>query len=120
MRAARNQPLTTPAYPLGMVIRRRVRAVLLPLLLYCTSGGVVGYFLHHAQIGNRGSEAKKALKIQIYEIGKELEAVKTEHANWDRRLALLRSDQVDRDLLEERGRTLLGRVHKNDLVIITP
>ena len=38
---------------------------------------------------------------------------------FERRIALLRSDQIDRDLLEERARTLLGRVHPNDLVIIT-
>ena len=37
----------------------------------------------------------------------------------ERRIALLRSDQIDRDLLEERARVMLGRVHKNDLVIIT-
>ena len=35
------------------------------------------------------------------------------------RIALLRSDQIDRDLLEERARVVLGRVHRNDLVVIT-
>jgi cell division protein FtsB len=33
---------------------------------------------------------------------------------------LLKSDQIDRDLLEERARIVLGRVHANDVVIITP
>ncbi len=35
-------------------------------------------------------------------------------------MALLRSDQIDRDLLEERARLVLGRVHPNDVVIFTP
>ena len=29
------------------------------------------------------------------------------------------TDQIDRDLLEEQARLMLGRVHRNDLVIIT-
>jgi cell division protein FtsB len=103
-----------------MVVRKRIRAVLIPLVLYGVAGCLVGYFLHNAQIGSRGLEAKQALKAQIHELSRSLDAAKAEHADWDRRLALLRADQVDRDLLEERARVLLGRVHKNDLVIIQP
>ena len=102
-----------------MVVRKRARAFLIPLALYSVSAGVVGYFVHHAHHGKRGLEAKRELKIAIYETTRELEAVKTERSEWERRIALLRSDQVDRDLLEERARTMLGRVHRNDLVIIT-
>ena len=102
-----------------MVVRRRARKILIPLALYGVSGLMVGYFVHHAQSGARGLEAKRQLKIQAYEISKELEVLKTQRAEWERRIALLRSDQIDRDLLEERSRTLLGRVHRNDLVIIT-
>ena len=103
-----------------MVVRRRIRAVLIPLVLYGIAGCGVGYFLHNAKIGSRGLEAKQALKLQIQELTSRLDAAKAEHADWDRRLALMRADQVDRDLLEERARVLLGRVHKNDLVIIQP
>jgi len=53
------------------------------------------------------------------ELNKELGDLKAERTHWERRIALLRSDQIDRDLLEERARVMLGRVHKNDLVIIT-
>lgn len=103
-----------------MVVQRRFRAVLIPLAAYLVAAGVVGYFLHNAEIGNRGLAAKKVLKLKIFDINQELEATKAESADWDRRLALLRSDQIDRDLLEERGRILLGRVGKNDVVIVTP
>lgn len=102
-----------------MVVRKRARAVLIPLALYAASAGVVGYFVHHAHSGNRGIEAKRRLKIQAFELTQELEAAKTEHMEWDRRIALLRSDQIDRDLLEERARIVLDRVHRNDLVIMT-
>ena len=91
-----------------MVVRRRLRAILVPLVLYGLSAGVVGYFLHNAKTGHRGLEAKQILKIKIYEVSQDLDGAKVERADWDRRLALMRSDQIDRDLLEERAQ--LGQV----------
>ena len=102
-----------------MVVRRRARKILIPLALYSVAALGVGYFVHHAHNGSRGIEAKRQLKTQAYATAKELETLKAERAEWERRIALLRSDQIDRDLLEERARALLGRVHRNDLVIIT-
>jgi cell division protein FtsB len=102
-----------------MVIRKRARRVLIPLVLYSIAAGVVGYFVHHAHSGARGIEAQQKFEAQADELTKELDAVKTERADWERRIGLLRSDQIDRDLLEERARVMLGRVHRNDLVIIT-
>ncbi|NIX77453.1 FtsB family cell division protein [Microvirga terricola] len=102
-----------------MVVRRRARKILIPLLVYSVSAGVVGYFVHHAHSGARGIEAREQFEAQAADLTRELEAVKTERADWERRIALLRSDQIDRDLLEERARIMLGRVHRNDLVIIT-
>ena len=56
------------------------------------------------RMGAHGLEAKQRFKIRAYEIGRELEAARAEHAEWELRIALLRSDQIDRDLLEERAR----------------
>ncbi len=102
-----------------MVVRKRARKILIPLVLYSISAGVVGYFVHHAHSGARGLEAKQRYKIQAYQINQELETVRAERIEWERRIALLRSDQIDRDLLEERARIMLGRVHRNDLVVVT-
>jgi cell division protein FtsB len=102
-----------------MVVRQRARKILIPLALYSVSGLMVAYFMHHANSGTRGLEAKRQLTAQAQDVAAELEVLKTERAEWERRIALLRSDQIDRDLLEERARSLLGRVHRNDLVIIT-
>ena len=102
-----------------MVVRRRVRTVLMPLGLWTVSALVVGYFVYQAENGNRGLEAKRALKVQARALNQELNAAKADRAIWEHRVALLRSDQIDRDLLEERARAVLGRVHRNDLVVIT-
>lgn len=101
-----------------MVIRRRLRRFLIPLTLYSVSAAVAGYFVHHAHSGARGFEAREKYEAQAQDLTNELEIVRSERADWDRRIALLRSDQIDRDLLEERARVMLGRVHRSDLVII--
>lgn len=48
----------------------------------------------------------------------ELKAIQLERTEWEHRIALLKASQIDRDLLEERARAMLGMVHKNDVVII--
>ena len=101
-----------------MVIRRRARRFLIPLMLYSASAAVVGYFVHHAHSGARGFDARERYETQAADLANELAIVKTERSDWDRRVALLKSDQIDRDLLEERARVMLGRVHRSDLVII--
>jgi len=102
-----------------MVIRRRLRRFFIPLMLYSISAAVAAYFVHHAHTGARGIEAQEKYEAEVAGLNKELDNLKTERTNWERRIALLRSDQIDRDLLEERARVMLGRVHPNDLVIIT-
>ncbi|MER2248461.1 septum formation initiator family protein [Methylorubrum podarium] len=103
-----------------MVIRRRVRAIVVPAVLWTVSALVVGYFVHQAESGSRGLEAKRVLKVEAYGLTQDLNAAKAERATWEHRVSLLRSEQIDRDLLEERARVVLGRVHANDLVIIGP
>jgi hypothetical protein len=72
-----------------MVVRKRVRAVLIPLALYCVAGGAVGYFLQNAKTGNRGLDAKQIVKLKIYDAKAELAVAQAEHRDWDRRIALL-------------------------------
>jgi cell division protein FtsB len=102
-----------------MVVRKRARRILIPLMLYGVSAALAAYFMHNAQIGRHGLEAQQQYEAEVAELDTELQAARTERSEWERRIALLRSDQIDRDLLEERARIVLGRVHRNDLVIMT-
>ena len=108
-----------PAKIAGMVVRRRLRAFLVPMLLYAVSGGAVYYFMYHAQHGNRGIETKAALKQQIVEMDAEIATLRSERKDWERRVAMMRTGTVDRDLLEERARLTLNRLHRNDVVVMT-
>jgi cell division protein FtsB len=101
-----------------MVIRRGPRRFLAPLAFYVGASLCVAYFLYHAHNGPRGLESKQELKVQIAELRVDLTKLKAERTEWEARVALMRRDEVDRDLLEERARDALGRVHKNDVVII--
>jgi cell division protein FtsB len=50
----------------------------------------------------------------------ELNAIRAEQALWEQRISMMRGPVVDRDLLEEAARTVLGRVDKNELVVLMP
>jgi cell division protein FtsB len=101
-----------------MVIRRGVRSVLITLALYLVSGAAVSYFMFHAQHGSRGLDARDTLKDSLREMEAELATLATERKLWESRLALVRDEAVDRDVLEERARDSLGRVHKNDVILM--
>jgi cell division protein FtsB len=101
-----------------MVIRKGPRRFLAPLAFYVIAAGAVAYFLHHAQHGARGLETKQELTTQISELEQDIAALKRERAVWEDRVALMRRDEVDRDLLDERARAVLGRAHRNDVVIM--
>ncbi|TVR08570.1 MAG: septum formation initiator family protein [Salinarimonadaceae bacterium] len=102
-----------------MVVKARTRSIFFPLALICASALAVAYFLHHAEVGQRGLEAKRELNAQMTEAREELALLQRQREEWERRIALVRSDQIDRDLIEEQARTMLGRVHRNDVVILT-
>jgi cell division protein FtsB len=103
-----------------MVSRRRIRNTVLALGFYALSGAAVGYFAYHAHHGERGLHAKTGYKIRIAQLEAEIRGVKAEKSEWERRVALLRADNLDRDLLDERARALLNGAHKNDVIVILP
>ena len=47
----------------------------------------------------------------------ELEAIRAERAVWERRVGLLRSDNLDPDMLDERARVLLNLAQPNELIL---
>jgi cell division protein FtsB len=103
-----------------MVIYKRLRSTLYPLLLYCVSGSIGAYFVWHALNGERGLKTKDEYEHKIAVLRDELEGLKSEHTLWEQRIALLSGRVIDRDLLDEEARALLGRSSRNDLVVLLP
>ena len=49
----------------------------------------------------------------------QLAGLKDEHARWELRVASLRPESIDKDLLDEEAHALLDRVGKDEVVIFT-
>jgi cell division protein FtsB len=102
-----------------MVVRTRARAILLPIVFYVVLGVASGYLVWGAWNGERGLKTKAEYSAQMQDLTAELKALQTQRESWERRVALMRADAVDRDLLDEEARAVLDRVGKNDLVVFT-
>ncbi|HEX3938739.1 MAG TPA: septum formation initiator family protein [Xanthobacteraceae bacterium] len=101
-----------------MVTRKRLRAILNALALYALAALLIGYFGANAYSGNRGLKAKEVIDRQSAVLTTELDRLKIEHKQWDRRIALLKSDAIDPDMLDERARGLLDDVDPRDLTLM--
>jgi cell division protein FtsB len=101
-----------------MVTRPRLRAFLNALALYTIAALVILYFGVNAYTGEHGLIAKQDLDQEIAALTTELGGVKAERAIWDRRVSLLKSDNIDPDLLDERARALLDYVDPRDLTLM--
>ena len=101
-----------------MVTRTRLRAVLTALGLYVMAALLIGYFGVNAYTGAHGLRAKHDLAQQQADLAREVERLKAEHAAWEHRVSLLRSESLDPDLLDERARAKLDYSHPHDLTLM--
>lgn len=101
-----------------MVTRRRLRSFLNALALYAIAALLIGYFGVNAYTGEHGLIAKRDLDQDVAQLTAELDAAKAERAVWQRRMSLLKSDNIDPDLLDERARLLLDDAGPRDLVLM--
>jgi cell division protein FtsB len=99
-----------------MVSRNRLKSVLTGLALYMIAAAIVGYFGVNAYTGKYGLNARQELDQEIIALTSELERLKQERTEGERRVSLLRSDRVDPDMLDERARYQLDYANPRDLV----
>jgi len=94
-------------------IRRRGRQIAGPifgLLLF-------SYFVLHAIQGDRGLLAWLQIRQQIVLAQSKQAGAAGERADWEHRIALMRSEHLDADLLDERARLLTGLGREDELVV---
>ena len=101
-----------------MVTRKRLRSVLTALGLYVMAALLIGYFGVNAFSGNRGLTAKQDIDQQMATLSGELGRLKLERAQWQRRVALLKADNLDADMLNERARALLDYADPHELILM--
>ena len=78
---------------------------------------LIGYLLWHAVHGQRSFPQAGRISARIETLTTERDQVRAQRIALDRRVALLRPESIDPDMLEELARTELGFVRPNDLVI---
>lgn len=100
----------------GQEIIRKTRQVIGPLM----GAAFLAYIGYHAVQGNRGLIAWWNLRYEIEKTNFELAEVTGAKRALEHRVALLRPDSLDRDMLEERARLMLGATGPDDIIVPLP
>lgn len=98
---------------LRQVLKRRARDALPPLGFIA----LCGYFAWHSVHGDFGLLARDRRLEEIAAARVVLARVQGERDALERRVGGLRGDRLDRDQLDERARTLLNLVSRDEIVI---
>ena len=93
---------------------RRAPGMLPPLL----GALVFSYFAYHAVEGDRGLRSWLKLRQEIADAKSSEAELSAERDRLERRVALLRPESLDRDMLEERARAVLNLARPEDRVIL--
>ncbi len=76
------------------------------------------YFTYHAVQGNRSLMRMMSLKSQIETMSRDHEKLSSEREALETKVTMMRPGSLNRDLLEERARVVLGYKNENDVVIL--
>tara|TARA_A100001011_G_C13920213_1_gene678822 strand:+ start:211 stop:477 length:267 start_codon:yes stop_codon:yes gene_type:complete len=81
-------------------------------------GTLIAFFGFHSLTGERGFLMHDNLDREIAAVREHLQLLKKENSQLESRISLMRSDLVDKDLLEEMVRSELGLFADNDILIL--
>lgn len=91
--------------------RKLILNILISLLLI--------YFIFHSIYGNRGMIAYFKLNQKFEKSYAELEALRAERIEINNRVKMLRPDSLDKDMLDQQARNILGIASPKEQVFAT-
>lgn len=100
-----------------MSTRQRKQSKVRPLLLPLGCLLIMGYFAYHAVEGDYGLFALEKLKDREASLEAALGKARAERQRLESRVALLRPESLDRDMIDERAREALNMANAKDIVI---
>lgn len=103
----------------SLPMKTRARAILFPVVFYLVLGVASGYLVWGASKGDRGLTAKARYDAEAAQMQAQLTQLQSERERWRRRVNAMRSESIDRDLLDQEARAVLDRTGKDDVVIFT-
>lgn len=80
--------------------------------------GIFAYFLFHTIYGNRGIIAKNKVEEKISKAASDLDKVRSDRIEIEHNVKLLRPESLDKDMLEEQARKVLGIAGSTEEVIV--
>jgi cell division protein FtsB len=101
-------------------LRVLLHSLFLPMTLYCVAGTVAFYFVWHGVNGQRGLKIGEEYEQKLAQLRQERDLLRFQRMQWESRIALIKGEKIDADVLEEETRKRLGRLHPNDVVILLP
>lgn len=101
---------------LGREIKRKLRAAIAPVFFF----SLVGYFGWSATQGDHGLVAYAQRQKLLKQAQDDLAKVQADRTEWERRVAALRTDHLDADMLDERARAMLNISEPGDIVVPYP
>jgi cell division protein FtsB len=78
---------------------------------------LIGYLVWHALHGQRSFLQAQRIAARIEVLEAERDQMRAQRVALDSRVALLRPESIDPDLVEELARAKLGFVHPSDIII---
>ncbi|MDP1700190.1 MAG: septum formation initiator family protein [Aestuariivirga sp.] len=84
----------------------------------CACLGLLGFFAWHAQEGPRGFAFREKLASQSRQLSDELAEIHKQRTDFETRVALLRPESVDPDMLDEMARSTLDVAGSHDLIVL--
>ena len=84
----------------------------------CASLALLGFFAWHAWEGPRGFRFNDKLKSQSAQLTGDLTAIQNQRTGFEHRVALLRPESVDPDMLDEMARQTLNVARPNELIVL--
>ncbi len=97
-------------------MKRRLRDAVAP----CVFLALAGYFLWSAFQGEHGLNAA-ADRLAAREAARsDVVRAEAEKAVWERRVAAMRANNLDRDALDERARAMLSLSDPADIIVLYP
>lgn len=97
-------------------VNRNIRFVFSNILWIC----VAAYFTYHVFSGARGALSWAMLSKELKSLEKELKSLKETNDILENKISLLRTNNLDLDLLEEEAYSILGLAKEKDQIILLP
>ena len=79
---------------------------------------IFAYFVYHGFHGDHGLFAKHKLSYQVEELNVQYDELSRHRQALEKRVALLRDQTLDPDMLDERIRAALNMAHTDEIMII--